>query len=482
MPSTFFYACCGTISVMNASRLRLLALFSILGGAGLLVLGLWRPLTIVVDGETLRTRVWSRTVGGALAEAGVWVRPEDAVFPPANAPLRGRITIRRAAPVWIAGERLSLHLTTQSIAGNVLLEEGMRLFPGDRLWVDGNPAPPETRLDLGRPHTLQVSPAARRRVQTPFGVERVTLGEAGLADALWGAGYSLHNGDRFVPGWDALPSESGAFLWAASRPVRVATSNGVITGMTTAETVGDALAQIGLAPQGLDYTLPPADAPLPEDGLIRLVRVRETVAVEQTPLPFDVQYQPLPDVEIGEIRIVQAGEYGVQARQVRLRYEDRQDGEGQDENGQETARTVEASYLVREPQPRIVGYGTKAVKRTLQTPEGPITYWRAAQVYVTSYSPCRLGIPNYCNETTASGQRLRKGLVAVTRRQYAALAGSQVYVPGYGIGTVADIGAGVPGREWLDVGFTDEDFEPWHQVVTVYYLWPPPEDLTWLIP
>ncbi len=457
---------------MNAFRLRLLALLCIVGGAGLLVAALWRPLTIVVDGESIQMRTWSRTVSGALAQAGVWVRPEDAVSPPPNAPVGGRIAIRRAEPVWMVGESVSLHLTTRPIVGNILLEAGIRLFPGDLVWVDGNPAPPDTRLDLGRAHTLQVDSATPKRVQTPFGALRVPLGAAGLAESLRSAGYSLHSGDRFVPGWDALPFDNGEFSWETSHSIQVETARGIVQGRTTAETVGAALAQIGLSPQGLDYSLPPLDAPLPEDGLIRLVRVREEIVVEQTPLPFEVQYQPLPDVEIGEIRILQAGEYGVQAQQVRVRYED----------GQETARTVEGAYLAREAQPRIVGYGTLAVKRTLQTPDGPITYWRAAQVYVTSYSPCRLGIPDYCNDITASGQRLRKGLVAVTRRQYAALAGSQVYVPGYGIGTVADIGAGVPGQEWLDVGFTDEDFEPWHQVVTVYYLWPPPQDLTWLIP
>jgi hypothetical protein len=39
--------------------------------------------------------------------------------------------------------------------------------------------------------------------------------------------------------------------------------------------VGDALAQIGLAPLGLDYTIPPLETPLTSGMTIRLVRVIE---------------------------------------------------------------------------------------------------------------------------------------------------------------------------------------------------------------
>ncbi len=457
---------------MSVFRFRLLALGCILSGAILLGAAFWRPVTIVVDGEAVHTRTWARTVGAALSEAGIWVRPEDALTPSSEAPLSGVVFLRHAVPVVLWAEKTpSLRLTTHAIAGNILLEAGERLFPGDRLWVDGQPAEAETILEGGG-HTLQVEHLISRRVRTSSGMRNLALREDGLAAALWRAGYPLYEGDAIEPAWDALPSMEAPFSWDESRPVWVEVAQETVQGRTTAGKVGEALAQIGLPPQGLDYTLPPGEAPLPDDGRIRLVRVREEVLVEQSLIPFTVQYQPLPEVEIGEIRILQAGEYGVEARRVRLRYE----------NDAVTTRTLEAAYLAQEASPRLVGYGTKAVKHTLQTPDGTIAYWRAAQVYVTSYSPCRLGVPDHCNDTTYSGQRLRKGLVAVTRRQYAALGGTRVYVPGYGIGTIADIGAGVPGREWLDLGFSDDDFEPWHQTVTVYYLWPPPEDLTWLIP
>ncbi len=458
---------------MKVSTLRWLSLGLCVIGSLLLGMHLFRPVTVWVDEKPISLRTWPGSVADLLARAGVWVRPEDAVFPPPDSPLTGQIFVRRAQPVWLQGESPKWHFTRQRIVGNIALEAGIRLFPGDKLWVDGVPRPADFPLPEKGTHALQVGPASLWVVHTPEGTRRIYRAAAGLTDALWGAGFPLFNGDTFKPAPDALPSGSGETLgWQPSREIQVQTHYGVVSGRVTAENVGDALAQVGLPAQGLDYTLPPLDAPLPDDGKILLVRVREDALVEQTPIPFEVQYQPLPEVEIGEIRILQAGQYGVQAQRIRVRLEDEV----------EVARTVEDTYLAQEPQARIVGYGTLAVQHTVNTPEGTLTYWRAAQVYVTSYSPCRLGIPNYCHDTTASGQRLRKGLVAVTRRMYAALAGSQVYVSGYGIGTVADIGSGMPGREWLDLGFEEGNFEPWHQTVTVYYLWPPPQDLTWLIP
>ena len=38
------------------------------------------------------------------------------------------------------------------------------------------------------------------------------------------------------------------------------------------------------------------------------------------------------------------------------------------------------------PTPRIIGYGTKIVIRTVDTPNGPVEYWRAYTMYATSYA------------------------------------------------------------------------------------------------
>jgi 3D (Asp-Asp-Asp) domain-containing protein len=47
---------------------------------------------------------------------------------------------------------------------------------------------------------------------------------------------------------------------------------------------------------------------------------------------------------------------------------------------------------------------------------------------------------------------------------------AQVYIPGYGFATVADIGGGIPGKRWIDLGYGEEDYQPWSKEVMVYIL------------
>jgi 3D (Asp-Asp-Asp) domain-containing protein len=70
----------------------------------------------------------------------------------------------------------------------------------------------------------------------------------------------------------------------------------------------------------------------------------------------------------------------------------------------------------------------------------------------------------------------------VTRAWYNIFAGSQIYVPGYGIGTVEDIGGGIPGQYWIDLGYTDADWELWSQSVTIYFLAPAPANVPAVLP
>jgi len=203
------------------------------------------------------------------------------------------------------------------------------------------------------------------------------------------------------------------------------------------------------------------------------VRVREEILTDQQLIPFDTTYQALPNVEIDNLQLVQAGMPGVRRKLTRVRYE----------NGVEVARVAESEAQVQKPIPRIIGYGSNVVLRTLDTPDGPLEYWRSYTMYATSYAA------KFTNRTpgtssygrTASGKILTKGLVAIDRRLIPF--GTRMYVPGYGLAEAADTGSGVKGR-FIDLGFDDFNYENWHWPVTVYFLTPaPPADqITWIIP
>jgi 3D (Asp-Asp-Asp) domain-containing protein len=95
-------------------------------------------------------------------------------------------------------------------------------------------------------------------------------------------------------------------------------------------------------------------------------------------------------------------------------------------------------------------------------------------MWATSYSPAAVG----GNTQTASGQTLHKGLVAIN--PYYIPYGTYMYVPGYGHAQAAD--TGVLGARSIDLGYSDDDYVSWHQYVTVYFLWPPPDQILWIYP
>jgi uncharacterized protein YabE (DUF348 family) len=359
----------------------------------------------------------------------------------------------------------------ERLPANLLALAGVRLFPGDQLLADGMNIAPDAPLPLAPSNSLQVRRAVLVTLQDgprsqSFLSTAVTLGQA-LADA----GITLNVEDHLtLPPETLLNTPLHADLERSVR-LTVQFQNGQVQFRSTASTVGEALAESGLALQGLDYSQPPAASPLPPDGQIRLVRVQEVVTVEQEPLPFESEQQPAPEVALDSRKILQAGELGLKARRVRTRYED----------GIEVSQAVEGEWTALEPKKQIIGYGTKIVIRTLNTPDGPIQYWRAVQMYATSYSPCRV-VTGQCNDTTATGAKLQKGIVAMTTTWCHYTCGGKVYVPGYGVGTVADTGGGIPGRYWIDLGYSESDFVNWHQSETVYFLTPAPAIIMWVLP
>jgi 3D (Asp-Asp-Asp) domain-containing protein len=151
------------------------------------------------------------------------------------------------------------------------------------------------------------------------------------------------------------------------------------------------------------------------------------------------------------------------------------------EDGQEVTRETEAEWTASEPETQLSGYGTQVQVRSMDTPAGPIEYWRSVTVYATSYSPCRLGTGT-CNTRTASGAPLQRGIIAVSTPWYRDMAGQSVYIPGYGRAVIGDVGGGIPGEYWIDLGFSDEDYESWHSNVTLYFLTPVPPAIPYILP
>ena len=354
--------------------------------------------------------------------------------------------------------------STERLPANLLALAGIPLYPGDQILSDGQPVAPDEALSQNSAHTLQVRRMWPIILKTDSQIRTIKSTAATLGKALWEAGIVLHAKDQLTPPAETPLNGPMDVGWRTSLELEIKSKEGRIQIRSTADSVGEALREAGLSLQGLDYSLPDAAAPLPPNGQIRIIRVQENISLDTTPLPFETETQPLTELELDSQKIVQSGEFGITARRVRVRLED----------GSEVSRQVEAEFVAQEPKPQIIGYGTKIVPYSLDTADGPIKYWRALNMYAVSYNPTSNG-----GLGTATGIPLAKGVSAVDI-SYIPF-GTRMYIPGYGIAVAADVGGGVKGR-MIDLGYGDDDYVSWHQWVTVYFLWPPPENIVWVIP
>jgi len=440
-----------------------------------------KKIAVSINGEDQTYVTNALTVEGLLHLADIPLSEHDNVHPALNTWLRKDIsvTIERAAQIQIHadGEVYSL-LTPERIPVILLAEAGVGLSPDDRILADGLPIALDQALSFAPAHSLQV----RRATQITLndGGQEIHFASAAdtLGEALWEQGITLYHSDQLTPSSDTpLEGDQIQATLKRSQTLTIRLMGESFHTRALGPTVGAALADSGVALQGSDYSIPPEGDPLPENGDIQVVRVREEVLLEQEPLPFGAIQQALPDLEIDNTQVVQAGEYGLTAQRVRVVYEAHPDAEG----WQEVDRQIEDEWVAREPLPRITGYGTKIIVRTENVGGTSIEYWRKVEAYATSYSPCRLGVPDYCNSTTASGKQLQQGMIGVIRSWFNVMRGQQVFISGYGFATIEDIGAGVSGRHWVDLGYTDADWVSWHHNVTVYFLTPIPANIMYIL-
>jgi uncharacterized protein YabE (DUF348 family) len=432
-----------------------------------LIFGLRKTVTLTVDGESHHLTTYSLKVGNLLRSQQIPLSPLDSLSPAQNEWLKNGdiVTLIRAVPVQIlADSAIKSMYSPERLPSSLLAQAGVYLQPGDLLLSNGH------LINRNQPFPANINSISLqviRSISFTLSIDgeqhNLTSTAPTLGAALWSAGFPLFMADQLTPPANTPLVEGMAATLTNSRQVSIHTQFGDVVVRTASHLVGEALEAAHLSPQGLDYSIPALEDPIPADGKIRLVRVTEQVLLEQTPIPFETQYQPVSDLALDSQSILQTGEYGLSAQRVRVRYED----------GQEASRNVESEWVASQPQPRIIGYGTQVVMHTTTVDGVEIQYWRSLNMYATSYHPSEVG------DTTASGLPLKKGVAAVDTSIVPFY--TQMYVPGYGEVIAADIGGGVIGR-WIDLGYSDDDYVPWHSWVTVYFLWPPPDNIVWIVP
>lgn len=441
------------------------------------------PVTLWVDGQPYATVTHVETVGALLEQRGLVLTPADVVWPALDTPLTPdlEINVERARAVLIHADDRSISLQTRATAPEeILAEAGIRVGSYDLVLVNGERDMPTTasfssgqRVLSSRgserrsaeelPHALEVRRAVPLTVRDGGVAVEILSTAATVGEALLAAGLHVYVGDSVLPdmGSPLLPGMRVYILRAV--PVEIQADSRIVRMRTRAATVGDALAEEGIALMGMDYCEPAPDTPITDGLTIQVVRLRQVFAIEQEPIGYSVIWQPDSSVEIDQQRLLFPGEEGLRKRRVRILIRD----------GEEVEREVMDDWVALEPKDKVFAYGTKIVIREMDTPYGPIEYWRKIRVLATSYTAATSGKtrdhPEY--GITFAGWRARKGIVAVDPTVIKLR--TRMYVPGYGIADVGDTGGGIKGRR-IDLCYDEDNLVLWLKWVDIYLLTPVP--------
>ena len=456
------------------------------------------PLVVEVEGQRYSVRTHASTVGAALHQAGFDLYPEDLVTPALGAPLEAGtiVQVQRARPVTLDVDgQIRQYRTQATTVGGFLTGLGLAIAPADEIWLDGRLVDPDTALPGGMTpgrvashrgggnsgaHSGTAGPPMillRRAVS-------LTLDDGGristlhttlttVGQVLHESGVHLFLGDGVQPGLQDRITPGMTIKIERSIPVQIEVDGHTIHTRTRAGTVAGVLGQQGIALLGKDQVEPGVAEAIGPDMTIRVTRHREEYLVEFEPIPFDTVWVPDPEVEIDNIRLVQEGQLGMTKRRYRVTYE----------NDEEVDRFLEDVWAEQPPITKTMAYGTKIVIRTMDTPDGPIEYWRKMRVYTVSYKPSSAGRPKTHPRYgyTRLGWLLKKGIVAVDPTVIPLR--TEMYVPGYGLARAGDTGGGVKGK-LVDLGFEDHNYESWHWWTDIYLLTPVPsrDKIRWVLP
>jgi uncharacterized protein YabE (DUF348 family) len=467
---------------------KLLALLGLFIGLGAGYYASGSAVTLAVNGRLHQVRAHQLAVEAVLAQIGLTLRAEDLVSPARTEPLTSGqvIDIQMARPVVVTigpahGQSIYTHKQTPREIYRELgidLVEADDVFVSDVPWTHDQPLPItlpglppgtvalKTRLEALRPEPVRLRLHQAIPVQLLNGDQQTTFltTHQTVGDVLVARNIPLYLGDAISPDLSQPLQANMTITIQRSVPVVIHADGRPIRTRTLGQSVGDVLAQEQVALIGQDHTLPPEPAAVEREMEINVVRVNESLEIEKETTDFETIWVDDTELELDRQVIRQGGQEGVTKTRTRVRYE----------NGQEVFREEEDTWLEYEPADKIIAYGTKVVIRTVDTPAGPMEYWRKIRMLATGYTAATSGKsedhPTY--GITRSGLRAGHGIVAIDPRVIPLL--SDVYVPGYGEATAGDTGGAILGKR-IDLGFEeDEPIPPWYTWTDVYVLTPAP--------
>lgn len=370
-----------------------------------------RTVAVSADGRDLVIRSHAATIGGVLAEAGIFLGPRDRV-------LLGGVVATPSTP--LTGVRLTGAEggETATTAPHITVERARRYA----VFID----------DL------------RIEVQSPA---------ATVAELVADLGLVIREADLVEPSPETPLVAGMAVHLAPARTINVVLDGVAQVLYTRAGTVAEVLQLIDLGDATVVSLSHEVDSYLPV-GATLVVGTLRTIREEVTePLPPAVLTEEDPTLPRGQVRLTPG-----QAGEIRAIYESTY------RNGVLERREAVSRVVTRAPVAARQVIGTRDAGGEgllLQSPEytGPyrkkVTVW--ATWYNASHGPWAPGDASYGR--TATGVMVDRGICAVDP-EFIPL-GTRFVVPGYGLCVAADVGGGIKGWK-VDLGFPeDAGPNPW---------------------
>lgn len=281
-----------------------------------------------------------------------------------------------------------------------------------------------------------------------------------VAAVLAEASVSVTRDDRVYPGLESAVTHGMTIEIRKAFPVMVRVDGREFRLQTAASTVGALLEEAGIEVGPLDEVTPSLETPLPGPEAVRIVRVEVREIWEAQRVPYTEVRWAEPTLAAGTTRVIRQGREGLDRVHLQLRYED----------GELVQRTELSRERVEDPVSRIIGIGQRqGGSQVVRTPQGPKRFSRVLDVLATAYTPGPESTWPFTDGLTATGVVARRGVVAVDPTVIPL--GTSLYIPGYGLGVAADVGAAIKGLR-IDLLFEDlDDALRWgRQRVKVYIL------------
>jgi uncharacterized protein YabE (DUF348 family)/3D (Asp-Asp-Asp) domain-containing protein len=427
---------------------KILLILSGLFLAGVVALGVYSftrtQFVVYADDEVHLVSGDYNRVEEVLSAAGLEVRAEDIVSPGLSAVVEpgDTIQIQRARPVTLrTDEGVETHWTLQSNLAAFLTEARVEVGRTDQVFADGERVEFSNLEDIDVATLVEVGQFVNVTIVENNNRFNMRTAVKTVGEALGEAGLNIFAADGVEPPPGSWLEPDMVITVRRSKPLTIVADGQTIQTRSHHTNVLAVLSEAGIGLIGQDFTRPGPDVELQAGKTIEVVRVTEDFRIQDEEIPFDNVFQETDQLEIDQRAVMSEGVTGILRRRIQVRYE----------NGVEVSQTPAGEWVAREPVNRVVGYGTNVVIRVLDTPEGPLEYWRVVRMRVTAYTAASSGKepdhPSY--GITASGRPAGTGIVAIDPSVVPWQ--SSVYVPGYGIGFAGDTGGGVKGR-WIDLG------------------------------